>query len=145
MILVKPDAIDDKIGLIHIPEGILKSGEKPGDYMEGFIGTIVATGPGDPLLTLKCGECGTHRKRIVQSSFGGTRTVYKGMGKCGHCQSSAYTVTHRGHAAMETKIGDRVVFPRRPSSPGGEYSVDLEGEKYILMHEEQSAMAVLEA
>ncbi len=46
---------------------------------------------------------------------------------------------------MNTKVGDRVLFPRRPSSPGGEFSVQIEGEMYILMHEEQSAFAVVEA
>ncbi len=62
MILVKPDAIDDKIGSIFIPQGILKSAERPGDYKEGFAGTVVAVGPGDPRLNIRCRACGKPRQ-----------------------------------------------------------------------------------
>jgi hypothetical protein len=46
---------------------------------------------------------------------------------------------------MVTKVGDRVLFPRRPNTPGGEFSVMIEGEKYMMFNEEQSAFAVIEA
>lgn len=50
--------------------------------------------------------------------------------------------THRH--PMLTKIGDRVVYPRRPSSPGGEFSVKIDGEMYLIFNEQQNAFAVIE-
>jgi len=144
MLLVKPDAIDDKVGSIHIPQGILESGEKPGDYREGFVGTVVAIGPGDDMLILRCQACRRARFSIVRSKFGRTRALYRSPSPC-ECGSKEYDIVNQGFAPMETKVGDRVIFPRRPNSPGGEFSVELEGEKYIMLHEEQMALGVLEA
>jgi hypothetical protein len=45
---------------------------------------------------------------------------------------------------MLVQVGDRVVFPRRPSSPGGEFSVKIDGEMYMMFNEEQSALAVID-
>ncbi len=42
------------------------------------------------------------------------------------------------------KRGDIVVCPRRPSSPGGEFELELEGEKYVAFFEEQFAYALME-
>lgn len=44
---------------------------------------------------------------------------------------------------MYTKVGDKVVFPRRASAPGGAGVIVLDGEEYLVMHEQQSAFAIL--
>ena len=50
---------------------------------------------------------------------------------------------------MHTKVGDRVLYGRRPSGPqgtterDGDAAVYLDGERFLLFHEEQSAFAVI--
>jgi len=166
MILVKPDLIDDKIGSIFIPQGILKAGDQPGDWEDGFIGTVVATGPGDQLVVLECTRCRKHRTRMVvktmrRSGVSAKRdesvdgedvapqsrgSMFAGItvGRCA-CGETRSTLVAQGHAEMQTKVGDRVVFPRRPTSPGGEFNITLEGVKYIMLHEQQFALAVITA
>jgi co-chaperonin GroES (HSP10) len=46
---------------------------------------------------------------------------------------------------MLTKVGDRVVYPRRPTMTSGEADVMIDGEMLMLFHEEQSSFAVIEA
>jgi len=144
MLLVKPDLMDDKLGSIYTPEGSLQAGDKPGDYLDSFIGTVAATGPGDTIETLECKDCHARRKNVLRQKFSGSRATLKGASPC-ECGSHEYKVVRRGHVKMQVKTGDRVVFPRRPNSPGGEFSLIVDGEKYIMLHEEQSAYAVLSA
>jgi len=166
MILVKPDLMDEKIGSIYIPQGALKAGDQPGDYEDSFIGTVVATGPGDQTATLRCTSCGRERTILVVKSLkrrsapaahpdesedgeqvapsGGPGYRAISVRSC-RCGKSETTFVRQGHAPMQTKVGDRVIFPRRPNSPGGEYSLVLDGEKYIMMHEEQFAFGILGA
>jgi len=141
MILVKPDHVADRIGSIVIPQGVLAGADRPGDYHDSFIGTVVATGPGDQLVILECKKCRKTRTRILNK-----RNVRSGIsvGKC-ECGESASEMVATGHAPMEVKVGDRVVLPRRPSMPGGEYSLTLEGETYVMFHEQQFAYGVVEA
>lgn len=123
LILVRPDPAPESLGRIVIPQGALPQGHLPHDGNERatFTGTVVAVGPGD-----------TIRERLVHGQI--KRTLI-------HKDGSP--------APMHTKVGDRVVYPRRPSSPAGtdegtgECGVYLEGERYLLFHEEQSAYAII--
>lgn len=142
MVLVKPDAEPEKIGSILIPEIAQSRADEPGSSRDTYTGTVVAAGPGDrhkPFASLKCPNC--HQKRHY-----GLRTD---AWYC-DCPGLAITATEaaewdRGRHPMELKVGDRVVFPRRASMPGGEFSVRIDGEMYVMFHEQQFGFGVIEA
>ncbi len=121
MIVVKPDQVNDKIGSVYVPQGSIKGMDQAGDYRDTGIGTVVAIGPGDRV----------HEKWIEEA----TQSGKKGM-------RMVRTLIHRdgSPAPMLTKVGDRVVFPRRPS--GGE--VEIDGQTYMMFNEQQNALAVIE-
>lgn len=121
MILVKPDQVADRIGSIFVPQGSIQGPDQPGDPRDTAFGTVVAIGPGDRLF-----------EKVVQDSGKSMRTVRTLINRDG------------SPAPMLTKVGDRVVFPRRPASPGGEFSVTIEGETYMMFNEEQNCLAVIE-
>lgn len=114
MILVKPDPVPDKVGSVYVPQGALKAGHEAGPSEECFIGTVMAVGPGDKV----------HERRLRDGTI--VRTLLKAP------------------APMQTKVGDRVVFPRRPSMPGGEFELKIDGEMYVMFHEQQFCFAVIE-
>jgi hypothetical protein len=137
LILVLPDPAPDKIGSIAIPQGAAPQGHRPaddptdfmgvkqrtGDARDTFTGTVVSVGPGDRI-----------RERVVNGRV--VRTLAMKDGSC---------------APMRTKVGDRLLYPRRASSPAG-YDLEtgncdlyIDGVGYLLFHEEQSAFAILEA
>lgn len=124
-ILVKPDQVNDKIGSLFTPQGSIKGMDQAGDYRDTGIGTVVAVGPGDRV----------HEKWIEETTQNGK----KGM-------RMVRTLIHKdgSPAPMLTKVGDRVVFPRRPASPGGEFSCVIDGQTYIMFNEQQNALAVIE-
>jgi hypothetical protein len=141
MILVKEDPAPERIGSIFIPEGSFTPGHKPGRSDECFTGTVVAVGPGDrhkPFESLTCRACRSPR------FFDAETDSY--LCECPKAEISREIAAKwdAGHYPMLTKIGDRVVYPRRASMPGGEFSVTLFGESYVMFHEEQSAFAVIE-
>lgn len=154
MILVKPDHLDDKIGSIFVPMGALKAGDKPGDYHDSFVGTVMAIGPGDrhkPMEAMRCRAC--HKKRNYDACTDSWQCGCAGHGasyrmrafNVGPIYPGDSDKWNAGRYLMVTKVGDRVLFPRRPNTPGGEFSVMIEGEKYMMFNEEQSAFAVIEA
>ncbi len=120
MILVKPDPPADKDGSVWIPRGAVKPGHEPGPSRECFTGTVVAVGQGDRV-----------NEKVVPDGLG-QRTVRRLIYADG------------SPAPMLTKVGDRVVYPRRPSMPGGEFSITIDGEMYVMFHEQQFAFAVID-
>ncbi len=148
MILVKPDNAPDMVGSIVIPQGALPQGQQPGDWRDTFLGTVVAVGPGDkhtPFESLKCEVCGKNWKRDEFLDAYGC--------DCSPCRWSAVRKAEwdAGRYPMYTKVGDRVAFPRRPSSPNGidpesgNCDLYIDGVGYLLFHEEQSAFAIIDA
>ena len=109
-------------------------------------------GPGDrhkPFESLKCQHC--HQKRrydairdeYVCACIGHHRRHY------GPEDAQKWDA---GRYPMETQVGDRVAYPRRPSSPvgtsprstqGGDSSLTIDGETFLLFHEEQNCLAIL--
>ncbi len=116
LILVKPDPEPEKIGILFIPQGALPQGHQPGPWGECFLGTVVATGPGDKFIE-RGRKDGSVNRRLINAD-GSLRPLL-------------------------TKVGDRVVFPRRPSAPGGDPDIIIDGEMYLIFHEEQFAYAVV--
>jgi co-chaperonin GroES (HSP10) len=142
LILVLPDPLQTQSNGVVLPQGVLQPGDKAGDSSDCFMGTVVAVGLGDrhaPFESLKCRVC--HKKRcfsVAMDSY---------VCECGPFAAVPYEQAREWNAGrhpMLTKVGDRVVSPRRPSSPGGEFSVTLNGVLYVMFNEEQSAFAVIE-
>jgi len=140
MVLVKPD-LPTHVGSIEIPETARSSAHQPGDYHDSYTGTVVAVGPGDrhkPIGSFYCSHC--HQKHVWDP-------VWE-LFRCG-CPRASLTKTaatkwNKGRFPMLVKLGDRVVYPRRPSMPGGEFGVKIGGQMYLMFHEEQFGMGILE-
>jgi hypothetical protein len=141
MLLVKPDS-KTHVGLIAIPGTAQSAGFAPGDYHDTYTGTVVATGPGDkhkPIGSFYCSKC--HQKHVYDP----VADWYRCGCHCAPVTPGRAARWNESRFPMLVKVGDRVAFPRRPNMPGGEFFVTLEGEKYMMFHEEQCAFAVLGA
>jgi co-chaperonin GroES (HSP10) len=150
LILVKPDPSQDKTDSgIVIPQGVIPDSERPGEalesYRDSFIGTVVAVGPGDrvpPFNWEKCWKCKKPRVACYLDYF---------RCGCGDFMASEIAKQAADWAAqgerypMYIQRGDRVIYPRRPNSPGGDCDVHIDGELYVMFHEQQSGFALLEA
>lgn len=136
MILVKPDQVADKIGSIFVPQGSIQGPDQPGNYHDTGIGTVVAIGPGDRHKAVDRMRCRVCHQRFTSDA----------RCKCYESPITAESVDkwNEGRYPMLVQVGDRVVFPRRPASPGGEFSLKIDGETYMMFNEQQSALAVLE-
>lgn len=151
MIVVKPDPEEKKTasGLLFLPDGSMPGGHKPGSYRDTFVGAVVAVGRGDRHVQfekLKCSACGSHR--YYEPRLDGW--VCNCAEPDGFVSSEEVDKWNKGRYPMEVKVGDRVVYPRRPNSPAGthegngETGIVIDGEKYLIFNEEQSALAVIE-
>ncbi len=131
-VLVLPDPEVEKEGSIYIPTGTVSPGHKAGPSSHGFIGTVVAIGPGDKLFEWYCWYCNAVK-----------HTTKRGAPKCkcGLMMELSDTKRH----PMLVKVGDRVIYPRRASAPGVfEELTVIDGVGYALFNEEQNALAILE-
>lgn len=142
MVLVRPDpGALEKWGSLFLPPSATPGADKAGDARDCFTGTVVAVGPGDrhvPYGRLKCSECGKKFKwnaRYCWFDCGCEMT---------HVEIEDAERWNEGRYPMHLKPGDRVVFPRRPSMPGGDFSVEIGEEKFVMFHEEQFAYAVID-
>lgn len=164
LILVKPDPRPEKIGSLFVPGAALPQGHEPsqhpatflgveklvGETTDGFTGIVVAVGPGDrhkPVGSFRCSQCGQkHLPFVREAKLGGE------LYSCG-CLTwgpAAVARWNAGRYPMEIKVGDRVVYRRRPPSPvetdpgTGKCDLVVDGVEYLLFNESQSALAVLE-
>jgi co-chaperonin GroES (HSP10) len=123
--------------IVIVPESSLRSDR-------GLrIGEVVAVGPGDKLLKLKCGACGQWRVFIPgvrwAESHDGERPVSKAPLPC-RCGSSKIGSTWvHGRADMHLQVGDKIVYSRAPAN-----NVMIEGQEYVFLHEAQHIEGVLE-
>jgi co-chaperonin GroES (HSP10) len=141
MILVKPDQVKDKIGSIFVPQGSIQGPDQPGDSRDTGIGTVVAIGPGDKHKLVERMRCTTCRKMY---QFDALSDSYTCACPHGYVSEEYAALWNAGRYPMLIEVGDRVVFPRRPASAGGEFSCMIEGETYMMFNEEQNCLAVLE-
>ncbi len=140
MVLVLPDPVQTESNGVILPQGVLQAGDKAGDSSDCFIGTVVAIGPGDrhrPVGSFVCSTCGT--KPDLRWPHG----IYSC--RCTVWYPAMQAAWNAGRHPMLIAVGDRVAFPRRPSMPGGEFSVKIEGVDYVMFHEEQFGFGVIEA
>jgi hypothetical protein len=137
LIAVKPLEMSYKS--LVLPQVDTTRADRPGDPDDTFLATVVATGPGDKLLHGKCRQCGAATKMILRSGS------LKSFQTCS-CGSTQFELTGESRMPMHTKIGDTVLVPRRPNGPAGidergNCAVEIDGERYLLIHEEQAALA----
>jgi co-chaperonin GroES (HSP10) len=143
LLLVKPITTYNHGGRIFIPDTIEhRHSHKPGDWSDTFVGVVVATGPGDKLLHLKCGHCGHETKRLADRATLREKRGLHAFRAC-RCGKRDWAVIGESRMPMETKVGDKVVFARRPNTPGDIDGILIEGQRYLLFNEEQSALMVI--
>ncbi len=137
MILAKPVEMTSKV--LVLPRVDRTRADRPGSSADAFYADVVATGPGDRRLHGRC-RCGAEKIILVHRG--------KGFGRC-ECGSADWEVTGESRVPMTCKPGDRIVIPRRPNGPSGidprgDCAVTIDGERLLIFHEEQSALAVVE-
>lgn len=144
--LVLVAAMDESYGNLILPQTAESLRlHQPGEGADLFVGVVVATGRGDRLVTATCQACGTSRRKLLDR-MGERRTGHghgRGLGLCS-CGVADWRILGTEYQPMVTKVGDVVLCPRRPSSPGGEFSLSIAGETYTAFFEEQSALAILD-
>ena len=147
LILVLPDAPPDQVGSIFIPETAnTDRGHRPGRAEDTFTGTVVAVGPGDrhrPFGSFHCSKC--FQKHEYDA--------YDNAWKCKCHEFNFYSAAtaheardwNAGRHEMHVKVGDRVIYPRRPNVPGGCELTMIDGVGYVMFNEQQSALAVIDS
>jgi hypothetical protein len=148
MLIVKP--LDQKYGMIVMPETAESlTVHEPGAGEDAFLGVVALTGRGDRAVRIRCDECGAESRRILDRLLPSRQGLHDGHSygecQCGSNKGLAWTVIGYDRLPFEVKRGDVIVMPRRPTAPGGEFELELEGEKYVAFYEEQFAYAVVEA
>jgi co-chaperonin GroES (HSP10) len=135
-VLVKRLENDNPIEGLWLPKRVQK------EVRQLRRGTVVAVGFGDPFIRLRCLKCHLCRNRLAllkQSHREGQREPIE-TGKC-KCGSREYEIVSTGlHAPMEVKLGDQVLYWRSPAN-----DVRINGQEYVMLHEEQHLVAILEA
>lgn len=150
LLIVKP--LDQKYGIIFMAEtaeGLtVHEGARADDSDAGdaFLGVVAATGRGDRVVKIRCKACGADSQRILDKILPTRPGVNDGRryARC-VCGGERWDVTGYDHLPFEVKRGDVIVMPRRPTAPGCEFELTLEGEKYVAFFEEQFAYSVVEA
>ena len=95
-----------------------------------------------------CATC--HTKPVYDADLDGWSCecpieMYDDGYKGGFWPAGRVRAWNAGRHEMHVKVGDRVIYPRRPSAPGGSDLVIIDGVGYVMFNEEQSALAVIEA
>lgn len=123
-LLVKWEPESARVLSIWTPESARRPGALGSDRFLR-IGRVVATGPGDP--------CQCVGKQIEFAASIGVKpeSVIPPGPPCERC--------HAGRIPMQCKVGDRILYDH-PSDK----EVTIEGEQYVILHEEQHVLAVIE-
>ncbi len=113
-------------------------------------GMVVACGPGDRAIGFMCADCRKFYTSTItmegdlQSS---ASKVSWHVADCPYCSSSNREILHTGidghryeeRRPMHVKPGDTVIYPRVPAN-----GLRLGDEDFVLLHEEQHVLAVIE-
>lgn len=148
VIEVSPDSIRpiyDRVLVREIPreekEGSLFLPETSRDNKKIRTGIVVAVGLGD-----KAKEFIPDQKNVNSDGRPWIQYYAYEVCWCGHHESDHHEFCYQcdckafdGRAPMSVKPGDRVLYDRRR-----EAEIFIDGEKYSLIHEEQSILAVIE-
>lgn len=133
-VLVKPFPKDD--GLIINP-GVHMTGDFRwrSDRPRGNrFGAVVAVGKGDRMVGLKCEQCDELATRIDTAKFRICRSCGGDLKYSAECEALSEM-----RAPMHVVPGDVVVFPRVPAN-----EILINQEEYVMLHEEQHILAVVD-
>jgi co-chaperonin GroES (HSP10) len=132
-VLVKP--IGD--GLLN-SRFILIPGAVLDESLELRKGLVIACGPGDKTYIFACVRCGKEFLRLGTPPEWQDRVDrIDSPEECDECRGIEFRFVRTGRAPMYTKPGDQVIFGRAGD-------VELDGEQYHIVHEEQHIWAVLD-
>jgi co-chaperonin GroES (HSP10) len=122
------------------PAGVWVPRRSQRAMMQLRLGLVVAVGPGDPVVTLRCSSCGKERDRIgvLRHTHADHLREPVRTGTCS-CGETECEVVKSGRAPMQVRVGDRVLYWRSPAN-----DVVIGGQRYIFLHEEQHIVAVVE-
>ncbi len=142
MVLVQrlPDPEETKGGL-HIPQ-IARDENRPRDpAMNGRIGIVVASGPGDKAYNFRCSACGYFRwlAPSLKAIAGAEEAHYHIVTKCECGEGEWLPTTESARLPMYVHVGDKVLFQRWVNNV-----VVLNGTEYTLLHAESQVLAVLD-
>lgn len=106
-------------------------------------GRVIAAGPGDKLVTVRCTECGTEREFVALLEWlhsdhlrGPVRTKHCRL--CGCRQFDLVDTDKR--VPMEVQPGDEILYWRAPAN-----DVRIAGAEYVFLREGQHVVGVIEA
>lgn len=116
----------------------------PADWVPQ-IGKVVAVGPGDKMLMTLCPECDDPLESMPHGVTAAWAAEH-GFGICRFCGSKLIPYSIDGDATvvdyrllMHVSVGDEVIYARWPDN-----DVEIRGEQYTFLHEEQGILAVIE-
>lgn len=121
-LLVKWEPESARVLSIWLPETARRPGALGSDRFLR-IGRVVSVGPGDPCL-----KCAKVRTELAERGVDLTTLMLPNC-VCGGTE----------RIPMNVAVGDRIVYDH-PSSA----EVTIEGEQYVILHEEQHVLAVIE-
>jgi co-chaperonin GroES (HSP10) len=126
LVLVKRirDEFYDSRRLIWMPD--LKRYQEDGKR----IGEVLMCGPGDRLFVWMCWKC--------RPSGATTLSTFMAPPKCKACGNTSLELVAQQRHAMNCKPGDRILYDRSPAN-----DVQIDGESYTFLHEQQHVLAVL--
>ena len=109
-------------------------------------GGVLAVGPGDPLVTLRCLACGAERTKRALMAFTHMMSIRAeiAMGVC-RCGEKQAMVVGESRRQMGVEVGDEVLYTRVPANNvrlNSQYSFCR--DEYVFLHEEQHIFAVIE-
>jgi ribosomal protein L37AE/L43A len=145
-VLVQPFTLDQQLAMearqiAPSPIHMTQDGRYRSDRPRGLrYGTVVAAGPGDAMLLLRCKSCMTEQYRVER----GQESRKWRCNKCGKYEFDVALSTRTDRvmierAPMHCALGDTVIFPRIPAN-----EIQINGHDYIWCHEEQHILGVVE-
>jgi co-chaperonin GroES (HSP10) len=118
-ILVKREDSPRMSGLIHLPDNAQVQADGRGEIHQGI---VVALGPGDLVKCVPCGGLGDYNPTAMAPP------------DCPYCNGSGMR-----RYPIDLKLGDRILFWFHMGA-----DVTIDGEQFIVLHEEQHVQGVLE-
>jgi co-chaperonin GroES (HSP10) len=135
----------DKVGLIHVPQSA--QGRAYDEYGSLRVGEIVAAGPGNRFIEVGFDQDFGVRRRQIRMRC--PSRAYKADGEHKHFDIRSYDLKPcpicdgTGYVPItippECEPGDKVLYSERK-----EATFWIDGDRYVLVYEEQGILAILE-
>jgi co-chaperonin GroES (HSP10) len=139
----KPELFDNFNGVLYLPQ---KPERGKGEFF--YVGRVVSCGPGDKIREGKVRPDGSRaaylapEQKCEDCNGMGLALAYGGMAGLGafvDCPTCHGTGKVSGRWPIHVKPGDLVLYERRPWA-----EVELDRKRYVILHEEQHIVAVIE-